>query len=91
MRAALARASSTTAGTRFLASVPEVYPRTEKARDVIITAIMAAMSMLGGWLLFRFVESPMMRRFGRKRTKPVVLVEGADPKSPDVGEERSAA
>lgn len=52
-----------------------------------------AMTLFGGWLLFRFVESPMMRRWSRKREKPAVPARapGADPNSPGAGEERSAA
>jgi peptidoglycan/LPS O-acetylase OafA/YrhL len=31
-----------------------------------------AATLLGGWLLYRFVETPMMRRFSRARTPRLV-------------------
>lgn len=59
---------------------------------VLVLLGMAALSILGGWLLFRFVESPMMRKFGRKKTAALTAVPApAEPKKPGEGEERSAA
>lgn len=41
-------------------------------------------SLLGGWLLFRFVEMPAMRRFGRAkpRTRPAPDPAGAPYEGP---------
>lgn len=50
---------------------------------------MFAMTLFGGWLLFRFVETPMMRRFGRKRARPAVTT--APGAASEAGEERKAA
>ncbi|GAA4549845.1 acyltransferase family protein [Amycolatopsis samaneae] len=60
---------------------------------ILVLLGLFAMSILGGWLLFRFVETPAMRWWGRKRDKPVALAPapGDDPASRDVGGERRAA
>ncbi|WP_340686938.1 acyltransferase [Amycolatopsis coloradensis] len=68
-------------------------PKYDLAGALLLSLGMFAMTLLGGWLLFRFVETPMMRRFGRKPGEPAAPVQprGADLKSPDASEERSAA
>lgn len=45
----------------------------EDVRTVLAGADADGQAALGGWRLFRFVEMPMMRRFGRAkpRTLPV--------------------
>ncbi|MCR6483484.1 acyltransferase [Amycolatopsis sp. OK19-0408] len=60
---------------------------------VLMLLGLLAMTLLGGWLLFRFVESPMMRRFGRKRDRPTkpTRLPGTDPAPRETGEAPKAA
>jgi peptidoglycan/LPS O-acetylase OafA/YrhL len=58
---------------------------------VLVLLGLFAATLLGGWLLYRFVEMPVMRRWGSKRTSPPISVPGDDPKSREVGEELDAA
>lgn len=60
---------------------------------ILFLAGLLVTSAIGGWLLFRFVETPMMRRFGRKSRKPAAPapVQSVETTSPAATQEREAA
>ena len=55
-------------------------PKFSTPVGILVLLGLFAATVLGGWLLYRFVEMPMMRRWGRKRPG-LVPVSGVDGRS----------